>query len=88
MNAINLVFGNYFFKTTFITCFLNVVWIIKSSDSFDIFLILNPVYSVMIVFGLNASVPYTTLLITVWSLIKRGYILLNVGHTEFTVLWE
>lgn len=76
-----------FLNITFITCSLNVVRIIKSSDSFDAFLILNPVSSVMIVFGLNANVPYTALLITVWYLIKRC-VLLDIGQIEFTVLWE
>lgn len=77
-----------FLNIAFITCSFNVVWIIKSSNSFDAFLILNQAYSVVIVFDLKASVPYTALLVTVWSLIKRWCVLLNVGLTEFPVLWE
>lgn len=58
INAINLAFGNgsSFLNITFIACSLNVVWIIKSNDSFDAFLIPKLVSSVMIVFGLNAKV--------------------------------
>lgn len=68
---VTLCLENAFLNITFITCSVNVVWIIKSSDGFDAFLILNSVYSVMIVFGLNASVPYTALLIAVWSLDQK-----------------
>ena len=41
----------------------------KSNDSFDAFLILKLVSSVKIMFGLNAQVPYTALLIAVLRLL-------------------
>lgn len=71
INAIKLAFGNgsSFLNITFIASSLNVVWIIKSNDSFDAFLIPKLVSSVMIVFGLNAKVTYTALLIAVLRLL-------------------
>lgn len=71
INAINLAFGNgsSFLNITFIACSLNVVWIIKSNDRFDAFLIPKLVSSVMIVFGLNAKVTYTALLIAMLRLL-------------------
>lgn len=58
-----------FIDTTFIACSLNVVWIIKSNDSFVAFLIMKLVSPVMIMFNLDAIVPYTALMIAVFKLL-------------------